>query len=78
MTIGRGWQAPPLFTTLGRLPTRIPLNEACEPKGRPRRCEDDRLRGLIKHAWLASGTVYGYRKITRELWTGQTSVDIHE
>lgn len=20
-----------------------------------------------KHAWLASGTVYGYRKITREL-----------
>lgn len=35
--------------------------------GRPRRREDDRLRGLIKHAWLASGTVYGYRKITREL-----------
>lgn len=34
---------------------------------RPRRREDDRLRGLIKHAWLASGTVYGYRKITREL-----------
>ncbi|MDV3470300.1 IS3 family transposase, partial [Stenotrophomonas sp. C3(2023)] len=25
---------------------------------RPRRREDDRLRGLIKHAWLASGTVY--------------------
>lgn len=35
--------------------------------GRPRRREDDRLRGLIKHAWLASGTVYGYRKITRKL-----------
>lgn len=35
--------------------------------GRPRGREDDRLRGLIKHAWLASGTVYGYRKITREL-----------
>ncbi|HDS1225720.1 TPA: IS3 family transposase [Stenotrophomonas maltophilia] len=34
---------------------------------RPRRREDDRLRGLIKHAWLASGTVYGCRKITREL-----------
>jgi len=34
---------------------------------RPRRREDDRLRGLIKHAWLASGTVYGYRTITREL-----------
>lgn len=30
--------------------------------GRPRRREDDRLRGLIKHAWLASGTVYGYRR----------------
>lgn len=34
---------------------------------RPRLREDDRLRGLIKHAWLASGKVYGYRKITREL-----------
>ena len=28
--------------------------------------EDQRLLGLIKHHWLASGTVYGYRKIT---WT---------
>lgn len=34
--------------------------------GWPRRREDDLLRGLIKYAWLASGTVCGYRKITRE------------
>lgn len=34
---------------------------------RARHREDDRLRGLIKHARLASGTVYGHRKITREL-----------
>lgn len=26
-----------------------------------------RLLGLIKHHWLASGTVYGYRKITHDL-----------
>ncbi len=26
-----------------------------------------RLLGLIKHHWLASGTVYGYRKITLDL-----------
>ncbi len=36
-------------------------------RDRPRRREDDRLRSLIKRAWLASGTVYGYRKITRKL-----------
>ncbi|PNS07313.1 Transposase [Lysobacter silvestris] len=29
--------------------------------------EDKRLLGLIKHAWLASGTVYGHRKITLDL-----------
>lgn len=29
--------------------------------------EDQRLLGLIKHYWLASGTVYGYRKITHDL-----------
>ena len=29
--------------------------------------EDLRLTGLIKHAWLASGTVYGYRKIALDL-----------
>ncbi|ABF12314.1 transposase catalytic site ISRme11 (plasmid) [Cupriavidus metallidurans CH34] len=33
----------------------------------PRRREDDRLLGLIKHHWLASGGVYGYRKITVDL-----------
>ncbi len=29
--------------------------------------EDQRLLGLIKHYWLASGTLYGYRKITLDL-----------
>lgn len=29
--------------------------------------EDQRLLGLIRHYWLASGTVYGYRKITLDL-----------
>jgi putative transposase len=29
--------------------------------------EDQRLLELIKHHWLASGTVYGYRKITLDL-----------
>ncbi len=29
--------------------------------------EDQRLLGLIKHHWLASGAVYGYRKITLDL-----------
>ncbi|WP_246024958.1 IS3 family transposase, partial [Paraburkholderia dinghuensis] len=29
--------------------------------------EDDRLLGLIRHHWLASGGVYGYRKITVDL-----------
>jgi putative transposase len=29
--------------------------------------EDERLLGLIKHAWLESGSVYGHRKITRDL-----------
>ncbi len=29
--------------------------------------EDQRLLGLIKHHWLASGTVYGYRKIALDL-----------
>jgi putative transposase len=32
-----------------------------------RKREDDRLLGLIKHHWLASGGVYGYRKITVDL-----------
>jgi putative transposase len=33
----------------------------------PRDREDQRLLGLIKHAWLESGGVYGYRKITHDL-----------
>ncbi len=32
-----------------------------------RKREDDRLLSLIKHSWLASGGVYGYRKITVDL-----------
>lgn len=33
----------------------------------PRAKEDQRLLGLIKHAWLESSGVYGYRKITHDL-----------
>ena len=29
--------------------------------------EDERLLGLIKHQWLASGSVYGHRKVTKDL-----------
>lgn len=29
--------------------------------------DDRRVLGLIKHAWLESGAVYGYRKITQDL-----------
>jgi putative transposase len=29
--------------------------------------EDQRLLGLIKHAWLDSGSVYGHRKIAKDL-----------
>ncbi|MCY0389992.1 IS3 family transposase [Robbsia sp. Bb-Pol-6] len=32
-----------------------------------RKHEDVRLVGLIKHQWLASGSVYGYRKVTIDL-----------
>lgn len=32
--------------------------------GSPRRLEDARLCGLIKHAWLANGAVYDYRRLT--------------
>ncbi|MEY8174910.1 IS3 family transposase [Burkholderia multivorans] len=35
--------------------------------GGVRQREDDRLLGLIKHHWLSSGGVYGYRKITVDL-----------
>lgn len=37
-----------------------------QPKS-PRQREDERVRGLIKQAWLESGCVYGYRKIHDEL-----------
>nr|WP_087505662.1 IS3 family transposase [Neiella marina] len=36
----------------------------------PKSCraiEDERLLGLIKHSWLESGCVYGYRKVTSDL-----------
>lgn len=49
---------------------RVSRNGHCAWAGNPdrsRRRENDRIRSLIIHAWLASGTVYGYRKITREL-----------
>ncbi len=29
-----------------------------------RQLEDERLARLIKHSWLESGCVYGYRKVT--------------
>lgn len=29
--------------------------------------EDERLLGLIKHPWLASGSVYGHRKVSKDL-----------
>lgn len=29
--------------------------------------DDQRLLGLIKHAWLESGAVYGYRKIAQDM-----------
>jgi putative transposase len=37
-----------------------------KPKSK-RQLEDERLTGLIKHSWLESGCVYGYRKITSDL-----------
>lgn len=33
----------------------------------PRALEDQRITDLIKQAWLESGTVYGYRKVTDDL-----------
>src|SRR2546422_11735959 len=29
--------------------------------------DDERVLGMIKHAWLESGTVYGYRKVCADL-----------
>ena len=37
-----------------------------KPKSK-RQLEDERLMGLIKHSWLESGCVYGYRKVTSDL-----------
>ncbi len=33
----------------------------------PRVQDDRRLLGLLKHAWLESGCVYGYRKLTLDM-----------
>lgn len=33
----------------------------------PRAQDDQRLTGLLKHAWLESGGVYGYRKLTLDM-----------
>lgn len=33
----------------------------------PREHDDRRLLGLLKHAWLESGGVYGYRKLTLDM-----------
>ncbi|MDP9898319.1 hypothetical protein J2W36_000554 [Variovorax ginsengisoli] len=33
----------------------------------PRAQDDQRLLGLLKHAWLESGGVYGYRKLTLDM-----------
>ena len=45
------------------------------PSARER--EDQRLLGLIKHHWLASGGVYGYRKITVDLREAGESCSRH-
>ena len=37
-----------------------------EPKSTRQR-EDERLQGLLKQAWLESGGVYGYRKLTLDM-----------
>jgi len=37
-----------------------------EPQS-PRAQDDQRLLGLLKHAWLESGGVYGYRKLTLDM-----------
>ena len=37
-----------------------------DPKS-ARQLEDERLKGLLKHAWLESGGVYGYRKLTLDM-----------
>jgi putative transposase len=39
----------------------------CETPQSPRALEDGRLLGHIKHSWLESGSVYGYRKVLDNL-----------
>lgn len=43
----------------------------------PRAKDDARVLGLIKQFWLESGSVYGYRKITRDLRDTGESCDKH-
>ena len=38
----------------------------CDPVS-ARGKDDQRLLGLLKHAWLESGGVYGYRKLTMDM-----------
>ena len=45
------------------------------PSARER--EDQRLLGLIKHHWLASGAVYGYRKILLDMKEAGESCSRH-
>lgn len=42
-----------------------------------RKHENDRLLGLIKHSWLASGGVYGYRKVTVDLRESRETCSRH-
>jgi putative transposase len=39
----------------------------CETPLSQRALEDERLLGHIKHSWLESGAIYGYRKVTDDL-----------
>jgi putative transposase len=39
----------------------------CQAPESARTADDRRLRGLLKQAWLESGGVYGYRKLTLDL-----------
>lgn len=43
----------------------------------PRLREDSRLVGLIKHHWIASGAVYGHRKLTTDLREGGEACSRH-
>lgn len=43
----------------------------------PRSREDSRLAGLIKHHWIASGGMYGHRKLTTDLREGGEALSRH-